>query len=222
MAYSPHVYAAWGGTLLNGDIWQNGIRLMTATGQLPEADVDQYMEAMAPALSTWFASGGAHHAPSAAMSYLKLNNIGADGKYPPGAPTHQHDFDPVVNGGGAGAGAAILSVCLSFKTAKQRGTGANGRIYPPNYAATAAATGKVSAAIIADLVTAASALLDAVSLYQNPAAVGRLIPVIASRKDASLTRITSVRVGDEFDVQRRRKNAVPETYASEAWANIPA
>ena len=222
MAYAPHVYAAWGGELLNGDIWGNGIRLMTATGQLPEADVEDYLAAMAPGLSDWFAAAQSHHAPSASLTFLKLNNIGADGKYPPGAPTHRHDYNPAVNGGGSGAGPAIVSTCISFKTAKARGTGANGRVYPPNFGGTASATGKVTQAVIDDLVAAGGALLDAVSLYANPGAVGRLIPVIASRKDASLTRITTVRVGDEFDVQRRRKNAVPEIYSSTAWAHQPS
>lgn len=221
MAYAPHVLAAFGGNLPNGDIWQCGVRLKTATGQLDEADVDQYMEAMATQLATWFGTASTGIAATTQLTYLKLNNIGADGKYPPGVATHQHDFNPVVVGGQTLAIPAITSVCLSWTTDVKRGPGAHGRVYVPNLGYAPASTGKVGNTAITNGVAAAQGLLDAVSLYQNPGALGRLIPVVASKVNATLTAITGVRVGDEYDVQRRRKNAAPEVYTSAAWANVP-
>lgn len=226
MVYKPHTLIAFGGGLqeVSGfdEIWECTIRAVAAPGGVPngnpldEAGIDQYMEHMAPLVSAWFSSAGAHNSSQVKLQWLKVNNIGADGRYT-GDTTHVHDYTGTITGSSTPIGPSFLSIALSWTTARNRPPAAFGRIYPPNNTiAPAVGTSAITSSDQTALATAAGSLLAAVA---NRSGVIYAMPVIASAVGAGRNEpITGIRVGNVYDVQRRRKNAVRETYASMGWA----
>jgi hypothetical protein len=149
----------------------------------------------------------------ATLKWLKCNNIGADGKYSDDT-THVYDYPSPTPGYVASQKApSFCSVAMAWTTDRVRPPGAWGRIYPPNpsYAPTGSF---IQASDRALVVTAAKALL---SVLRNCGGDISLIPVIASKVNATNTEITGVRVSDVYDVQRRRKNAALVTYNASPW-----
>lgn len=218
MAYRPHTLVAFGGALTEvssrDEIWECTMRVIAPGGStLPLGGAAEgYMNEIAAPLAAWFSDTDNHMADGSTLAWLKVNNIGADGKYSDSG-TNVHDYNPVVAAGVGQSVPSFLSLALSWTTARTRPPGAFGRIYPPNY--TYPATGSaVSAAYQAMARDTAVALLDVI---RNCGGDLQALPVIASRANATNTEINGVRVGNVYDYQSRRKNAVRETYAAQAW-----
>lgn len=218
MAYAPH----W--RLVLGGGWIGGV---TAPGETWECSVncdDDIVGALDPVawlaahaasdIAGWFTNPANWMSSAAVLQYVKLNRIGADGRYTD--PTHPHTFGLSPTSGGRGASyPPFLSVAYTWTTARFRGPGSKGRVYLP----TAVQTVSPSSEFLSDLdsangVTSAKNLLTAV---HSGLAGARLVPVVASNVDASLTPITGVRVGSVIDVQRRRKNKGAEVYVASSW-----
>ena len=218
--YTPHTLVAFGGKLNVGapdsEIWQCGVRVeASVAGQL--VDPGGYMQQIKDPLAAWFSTAGSNGGfnVNAQLKYLKVNNIGANGKYSdPSTNVFDYPGAGIVGGQNQAPKPDIMCLCLSWATdvAVRKGAYAtHGRIYPPNYdlevvtpagmrvtpATTAAWTAKAI-----DLLT----LLNAGPILA--------FPVIASPHAGEIRRISGVRVGDVMDVQRRRKSALAETYAS--------
>lgn len=222
--WSPHALVAFGGRLntaaagADQEIWQCGVRVTNSAGGAL-TDPNAYMLAITPTLAQWFQAVDPPNFPNtAALDWVKVNNIGTNGKYSDPGAVNLVDYP----GGRPGANAFpnqspdILCLALSWGTAKavRRGSYAShGRIYPPNYLLSTGGLMRVptsTASIWRDKGKALLALL----------AVGpfNAIPVVASGHNGEIEPITSVRVGDVLDVQRRRKDALRENYAV---ANFP-
>lgn len=220
MAYQPHTLIAFGGSLADvgaaDEIWECTVRVISPGGSgLPLSDAAGYMGQVAGPLQTWFTTPAVGMSSKSTLAWLKVNNIAADGTYSAAGGTNVHDYSPPQNGGSTAAQAApaFCSLALSWTTNRRRPPGAFGRIYPPNFNYPMGGSA-VSSASQTAAVGAAVALLDV--LRNCDGSLGA-IPVIASRVNATNTEITGCRVGNIYDVQRRRKNAVPETYQAEAW-----
>jgi hypothetical protein len=219
MAYRPHSLIAFGGTLnaaaTSDEIWECTIRAITPGGtELPLSDPGGYMDELAPGLATWFGAPGNGCWSGSHLTWLKVNNIGADGRYSD-PTTHQHDYtSPVAGGTGGQAGPSFLSLAISWTTSRTRPPGAFGRIYPPNFTWPLSGGSTVSAATQDSARDSGVALLEFIRNCEGDLGA---IPVIASKTNATNTEINGVRVGNVYDVQRRRKNAVRETYEAVAW-----
>lgn len=220
MAYQPHTYVTCGGDNLElspGDeIWQVGIRGFNGTsGQKDQGDLEAFAEAIAvgedgnSGLKRWFATPSYYHSSNAHLKWVKVANIGADGHYT-GEPAIYEFGSPVAGGAGA-PHPSFLSLSLGFTTGKSFGRARSGRIFPPNYGCLGVSGSYISSAQQADLIASAKEFLSAVKVdIGDP---GYINPYVISRSGVS-NPITGVRVGNVWDVQRRRKNAVPETYAT--------
>lgn len=223
MAFAPHYRVSFGGTLaegVNGDvdeIWACNINVTPASGNT--FDVEAYLDQMSPALKGWFGAGQNGLASDSTLDYVKVNQVGADGKYVDPTFTHRRDYTPGVVGGASPVNPQILSVCLSWVTGKLRGPGSHGRIYPPNMTF-GTATGMLIPQADQDKAAAAGVkLLQTLNNASNsPFRPGPLasyiigIPVVSSAINGTNTPIIACRVGNVKDVQRRRKNALRETY----------
>lgn len=225
MAYDPHTLITLGGTLaeeaLGDEIWEIGVRGFyengVSIGPVPEAGLQDLVDSIAtgdaPTAATWFEDSQSCMASSATLNYVKAANIGADGKYTTKA--YVHAFATPVAGPVAGQVPSFMSACLSFTTDVNAGRrNRYGRVYPPNFGAgLAAGTAKVLASDVTKLVTSATELLQVLS--RGSEGFG-FTPYLVS-KSGGHAKITGVRVGNVWDVQRRRKNAVREVYASAAF-----
>lgn len=217
MAFAPHARVSFGGNLnifgtAGVDIWNCNINVVMS--DFTEAGCDAYLAAIQANLKTWFTGVNNEMSNLSDLRYVKCNRIGADGKYMNPSLTHRFDYTSIGTGPKAPSMPGYLTLAYSWSTAQMRGAGSKGRIYPPN-APTAAAGGQpiALASSIANAVNSAKSLLTLI----GSAGVTATTPVIASGVNAALTPITGVRVGNEIDVQRRRRNALPEVYSAAAW-----
>jgi hypothetical protein len=160
-----------------------------------------------PSITDWFTDPGSYIPGSVSLEWIKAVNIAPDGTY---------SSDPVTRALSATGGSvttaqcSFLSVALSFKTDGIGRRNKNGRVYPPNFAAPLAVAGgaAITSTAQTDLVASAQELIAALSPH---GAEFEFLPSVISTKGGH-ERITKVRVGNVMDVQRRRKNAVPEVY----------
>lgn len=215
MAYAPHTLVAFGGTLNTAqtkakEIWQCGVRL----GGGGINDCAAYLAAIQGGLSAWF------HAntliPSVCtLDWVKANNIGADGKYV-SPNTFVHDYAPTITGGGVAGINDILTLVLTWTTDYQRGPAHEGRIFLPLYG-----VGQVSGAAMtasqADINTALAQGKSLLTVLANGVTGGAGYPAVLSKINGADRSITGIKVGDVLDVQRRRKDALKETYTSSTW-----
>lgn len=232
LGYAPHSLFTFGGsigTAPNADKWQCGVRLRIAQATPHVTDVDGsltnpagYLAAVAPNLKTWFtrvpsSSAGSEFSglrADATLEWAKCNNIGANGRYSDLAHANTWSYSTPFGMGTVGATAPpFVTLAVSLLTNNQRGPGHRGRIYLP-VALPSTPSGKLSppyplqvGGVVKQLLT----LLRAQADGGTPGGVA-VEPCIASKKDKSLSLITGITTGDVIDVQRRRKEQIPEAY----------
>lgn len=223
MAYEPHTYVTFSGTLSEqtsqDEIWQIGIRGFNPTGgksPVAASELQNLVDAIFADIGDWYSANDGDIFGGAFLREIKAVNIGADGKYSSQPRTHAVNL-----GGGRGDTPGLPtfnSIVYSWTTGVRTGKAAHGRVYPPNFwLKFQPGLATLQVASQATALTQAARLLNVVS-QSGPQFVFR--PYVVSSSGVSRA-ITGVRVGNVIDVQRRRKNAVPETYTSAAW-NPPA
>lgn len=101
------------------------------------------------------------------------------------------------------------AVCVSFLTGVP-GRSNRGRMYlPAPHSGLLTTSGRLVSTSATFFASWAAQLLSGINGSIDGGDV-----VVWSRKGASTKNVTQVLVGDQFDVQRRRQNATPETYVS--------
>lgn len=219
MPYQPHTLITCGGTLseVSGqdEIWQVGIRGFN-TGGGP-VDPSQHgalalVVAVGPAgttgLSQWFTNVKSHMANIAQLKWVKVVNIGPTGAYTSDPTIFQYP-SPIV-GVNPAALPSFCTLVLSFTTGKSFGKARSGRIYPPNYGCSLGGGAIITTSLQNDLRDSALQFLSSVDQAGDEFDFN---PTVISSSGVS-NPITGVRVGNVIDTQRRRKNAVGETYVS--------
>jgi hypothetical protein len=98
--------------------------------------------------------------------------------------------------------ATVISLLTASATRHGRG-----RFYLPPLAVSTLDTGKLSASAITSLDTAWTAFFDSLN-------TDGVSPVVRNRTGHISTPVTSARVGDVIDTQRRRRNKLVETYTA--------
>lgn len=148
----------------------------------------------------------------AKIEFIKLNEIGVDGRYVSDDTTVVHDFATPVAGAGANTGTwPQLSVAVSLLTEAKRGLAHRGRFYPPAIMAVPAA-GKISAGLPLTVANAATMMINAIN-----ASIPEYDVVVASGvRGGAFRRVSQVVVGDVIDTQRRRRTSIPEVYTPAA------
>jgi len=217
--WNPHTLFTFGGVLNTNqapaEIWQCGVRVAETGLGGALADPDAFLADLVTPMHDWFANNGMQKFPtSATLDWLKAAQIGANGKYSD-TFNHVHDYSTPVAGTGAAAVPDILTLAISWVTgtAVRRGSYAShGRIYPPLYTVAPASDGSIRSSSAANTLLLGSDLLAKIN-----AVTQNCIPVVASGHGGELRPITGVRVGDVMDVQRKRKDAVKETYVTAAF-----
>lgn len=238
MGYAAHTLVAFGGRLTANavpDEWQCGVRLrlLQPDGISQGNGVTSpaaYMAAIQAPLATWFHAanstvGGSEFMALRAdawLDWVKVNNItaGAVGKGQPGGKyadptTNVYDYPtPAVGGFLPTATPPFVTAAVSLTTALSRGPGHRGRIFLP-FSISLDSTGRMSSTKQAQCNGTVKQLL---TLLKAPTdANGTVVPIIASKINGSRAAITGVETGDVYDVQRRRKDDLIETYLHSVW-----
>lgn len=194
--------------------WTCGIRFAADGGDPTVLDPEAFLTAVQNPMATWFHDAQNGMSNTCTLDFIKANLIGPNGRYVNRSNTHRFDWSPVIAGGVAPALLPISSLVFSWRTARNRGPGAHGRIYPPNFTYGTGTSVEVQPADQGAAANAGQRLLRLLTAAWIPGGLAHA--VVASNVDASLTPITLVSVGNVWDTQRRRKNALAETYVTVA------
>lgn len=113
------------------------------------------------------------------------------------------------------------SVVLSLRTATPGARG-RGRLYWPALNATLSATWQMTAPVPASLASDAKTWLQAINseiddYYISISSALRAALSVRSITDHVCRDVTSIQIGSVLDTQRRRRDALPETYATVAY-----
>lgn len=222
--FEPHVYVTMGGTSpgrsATDEIWQCGFRCRVSNGPtwpLTDDSLQDWANQLATPLSAAFTGTSSCVANVCKLTFIKVANIQADGKYPATQGPGVHTFSPALAGPNPSALPAFVGAALTLTTDVPRGRGHEGRIYWPAYGP--GSTGPSTPSIMtpgvqAQLVTTAKALVNAINSTQQSDGVGNLTVGVFSSLTGGHHDVTGVKVGDVWDVQRRRKDAIREVYAT--------
>lgn len=217
--FTPHTLVAFGGSLLGTtgkDGWQVGIRGGSFNSPAQAfGNSDAFIAQLYPVLSAWFSDPGSKAHPDAKLEWLKINDIGADGKYKE-AVTHRHDYSPAIASGFPTRNApAYMSLAYTWETGLARGLAHRGRIYFPNSwpiakgsevaAADAAANAAYGELLLSKIVNASDVATTSVDRFN---------PCVYSSKNGAYNRITGVSSDCLYDEQHRRKEQTVTTRSS--------
>lgn len=226
MAYPPHLRLQFGGTYYGTEQWTCGLHM---TSSAPFANLKtiarENLTRVRDKVTAQWTTGGLGFSPQAKLDFIKFNAINSEGLYDDDAQANSATvvgapLNPGITGTVNSALAPQLSIVVSFGTAKRTGPAARGRIYVPAVGLTMASTNSpfIQTSAVQAIATRWAAFLGDVSDW--PGFDVPTMPVFAnvSNIDAASQEITTVRVGNVYDTQRRRRNAFREAYSSAAVA----
>lgn len=192
--------------------WNYSCNWEAAWGSDPDTtaiDIAAQADFAADCLTFWNAIKASHFS-GVRLTGVKIAPIQADGSYSFGASEWR--LKTPVAGGYASAMPPETSCAVTIM-ADVIGRRGRGRMFLPGLGSTySSGSGKVSSGVIAAVNTATKALID--NLQDLPGVPQGFFPCVAvcSNNDDTAIRPQTVRVGDHFDVQRRRQHQVTESF----------
>lgn len=221
MAYKQHFLCQFGGTWVSTDMafetWSCTLRCYTQDGGLGGwlLNPQGYCDQVATGLLAWFVASSSGIQGRAKLTYLKTNNINADGTYHDPI-TAIHTFS-TANVGTYGNTLGFACLAYTWETGISIGKAKRGRMYPPNaYNVDSAGSKSVSVTTTdRDAARAAGkALLGVFGVVPTGGHTLKAVPAVFSKTAAVSHDITGVSVSSIIDVQRRRKKQATEARSS--------
>lgn len=196
----------------------NGTWLVDGTGTNADGLIDLMLDDIEADLRTWWTAVGGAFPSSTRILAIKFNAVDTFGRLINQVQTVRRDFASPMVGGGATPLPPQLAEVVTFRTDASRGLASRGRIYLPALAHTAVdGDGRISGATCANLANSTAQLLTNLSDWPTldaSADPGRVC-VMSSVREGATRRVNRVDVGDVFDTQRRRANALGEVRTAE-------
>lgn len=222
MPYTPHYLLSFGGRLGTDEIWTNTIRLGNNAGVIstPRPTVETILGDMMEQMADVYGDLG--YSSAAYLDWAKLNPIGPDGRYPDDWDTVEL-FDLGITSGNTAQYPFQVAMGVSWQTTRPRGPSSKGRIYVPSpWLPVNPSSGRIESTQLGNVTNNWASLLTQWNLLVgqfddggNPESQPVRMAVASNVGPAGLTSpITSVRIGDVLDTQRRRRNALVEEYES--------
>lgn len=222
MTFRPHVLVAWGGTLHGVETWTNGLRFLKNTGAaFNDAAAMTFAQDCATDLTNFYSQLFFH--TGLKLEYVKVNNIGPDGKYASADSSNTYFLPAAPAGTGGSAHAPQIACVATLLTAAQRGLANKGRLYFGGLAREAfpvdPATGRLPIANRDAFNAHVGTLLTA--LNNNPgldAEFGGLDAHVISKGRIAIEgparKIVGVRTGRVLDTMRSRRSNLAEEYSA--------
>ena len=179
---------------------------------------DVAQTAIASAVTTWFNAVDEWQVQSFSWQSIAMSLWQYDAVPPTSwgqvMETSVYTLDiPVAGDITTGAMPPQNAVCLSHYTPGSGGRN-RGRVFLPFHMGLSGATQLLTGINVAALGAAEVALLEAFTAIEIDGGASFINPAVVSRVHQSWSSITNVRVGDEVDTQRRRRNGRAEVYES--------
>lgn len=201
------------------EIWSCNISIGPPTGTfLTQPELPAVANAMFPHWVTLF---NAITTTQVRLDKVRIANVGPDGKVPRDVAGAFVQGDstaaPARVGGGTGKVPFQVSLALSLTTAFSGPTG-RGRIFVPCPLFTVGGQGQLVTATVAVVAGATRTFVNSINASMVNNGGGRVCIASGGSPTKALAPglrpVTGVRVGTVLDTQRRRRNALVETYSS--------
>ena len=200
---------AFGGRLY-GDIWTSSLHL---NGEIAGPVLGtSALDDVAADLKKWFLAINA--CAGSTLDWVKLNEIDAVTRaYVSKTDTVEKILTPPIGGDGGSAIPAQLTMCVSLLTDAKRGMASRGRFYPPPTSACVGVdyqTGQIGKSTLDPMLDASAQLIR--DLNNWPAIDGAGATVVVLGGNGTMRNVQKIAIGSVPDTQRRRRNALKETY----------
>lgn len=214
MAYQgEHILMQFHGKIRTDEEWSCGIR----SSSIATAPVADYLNSIAgtaqAAWTTFMTTCAGEFSPSVSFTGVSVRRILPSGRSSELA--EKSPATPTVGAGSAGMPNQIAT-CLTLLS-QTPGRSGKGRIYLPLLGATlTAGTGRIVTATVTKIAGASVVLLNTL----NNVLTAQSGTVVAIQSQAAVNGgshpVRSIRVGDVFDTQRRRRDSLAEVYVGGA------
>jgi hypothetical protein len=216
------IYLTWGGSLgsvgtnVGKEIWQCGVRFAalggvgTPIGGFGAFDLGD----VANAIATYHADPTLHLANDTRLSWVKAALLRVDGEY--ATEPRLHTFPSGVQGGGGSNSlqAFQVSLAVTLWSGETLGKANYGRFYLPAMNITRTyGSGTLTSFYTDQIATATRTMLQAVDGELSTLNYDWRLAIMSSLGNGTHKPVAQIKVGDVLDTQRRRRNALDETYA---------
>lgn len=212
----PHrvVKVTFSGTMFSGaEIWSTGFYLGWEN-QDATAITDQGIADVSAAWETFFETSNSSISLEYQYTMCKMAVINNDGKT---LADSAHYYSPQTAVSGGAGGSALppqIALVATLANSLPRGLATKGRMFLPGVNGAVGADGRISSAVQNNVATNLKTFFD--TIYNDADLPGN--PVLASvgrgllNTDGAIRNISQIRIGNVYDTQRRRRNALQETY----------
>jgi len=225
MSYAHDIVrvTAFGSAFGGQEEWSTGFFLGSPVSDSADPSAEA-AEIVANAWETFFENASTNISSAFKCEGVKLAKLEQNGKTNLDM-VHTHYYGTAIVGGIGGALPAQVSLVATLQSDIPRGLASKGRMYLPGIAAAITpATGKLDPGYTAAVSLQLQTLFNTIN--GDFGVPGRVVNASFGRKNelgygvGINAPITSIRVGDVYDTQRRRRNGFNETYASKSLSQF--
>lgn len=195
--------------------WSTGFYFGYTSGDADLPD-QATVDAIAPLWQTFFTSSTSYIGNAWKTHEVKMSQLGTDGKTIADSPKYYTYATPLTGGGTGPNFPPQVALVATLVGAEARGLASKGRMFLPGVISALDGNGRLADAARSAICTNLKTFLTAVNaLPANNVVVlasqGRKAPLLG---DPVIKQAISVRVGNVYDTQRRRRNALTEVYST--------
>lgn len=223
MAYPySFIKLTFGGDLRDTDeVWACGFHIGRESANTTQNDLENIgsiqLQVIWDAIAN-FHSNGANDVPTnMRLQWVKMAAVGTNGKYL-GAPV-EHIYSTARSGSNTKGFIPSTAVVYTLVADKFKDPGKYNRFYLPTTPPTASNGHKLTSAETEDRATSLANIVNDINAALAVEFSGLRVRIV-SQKTNIYRQVSSVRVGDIIDVQRRRRNALRESYNEHAVTTI--
>lgn len=203
------------GRMLSGaEIWQTGFYMGKAAGGADEPN-QAFADNVRDKWLTFWTNGSNGVSQFYTFEEVKCARLGKDGKYDGSAVVTSHPAVATAGGSGGNALPPQVSLVATLIAGSGKGLAGKGRMYLPGINFPISNTGHLGTLETQTICTSLATFFQA--MYDDANTTD--VPINASRghikffgAGARNVPINGVRVGDVYDTQRRRRDAIQESY----------
>lgn len=216
MAY-PHKVAkvTLSGTMFGGqEIWSTGF-FMGFEGQDAPAITETGVSDISAAWQTFFTAATSKVADDYTYTMCKVQMMATDGKAVADSAVYYSPPAAVVGYSNTAAFPPQVALVATLANSLPRGLATKGRMFLPGVNAAVDATGHISVAEAAAIATNLQAFFT--TIMNDADTPGRAVLASLGNslqlRPGEIRQVSQVRVGNVYDTQRRRRNALTENYS---------
>lgn len=195
--------------------WSTGFYFGYTSGDADLPDQDT-VDAIGPLWQTFFTASTSYTGSAWKTHEIKMSQLGTDGKTIADSPKYFTYATPITGGGTGPNFPPQVALVATLVGAEARGLASKGRMFLPGIMSSVDSNGRISDASRTSICNNLKTFLVGVNMLPANnvvvlASQGRKPPLLG---DPVIKQAINVRVGNVYDTQRRRRNALTEVYST--------